>query len=169
MSSNAHPHACTRLRANKARCDWVVSASDSWTEGKWNTQGSYEYKSLFSSMTAVVGFPAPWPARVSTRSSRGFRCGLSGYPASVCCSVAVSLKECSGATRSSWSPDPPHKHYINVFPDRCCIKTVRINPQQTAFDDGASAMRVLMLCWKSLKFLPYTTLTKLYYLRVLCF
>lgn len=30
--------------------------------------------------------------------------GLSGAPASVCCSVAVSLWLCRGLTRSSWSP-----------------------------------------------------------------
>jgi hypothetical protein len=57
-----------------------------------------------SSMTLEVGLPAPCPALTSTRVSSGLRCGDSGEPASTCCSVAVSLCECSGTTRSSCEP-----------------------------------------------------------------
>mmetsp|Transcript_9872 Transcript_9872/g.29839 ORF Transcript_9872/g.29839 Transcript_9872/m.29839 type:complete len:209 (-) Transcript_9872:2124-2750(-) len=64
-------------------------------------------RSLVSSITMAVGFPAPWPARTSMRDSSGLRCALPpgrSTFASTCCSVAVSLCECSGTTRSSWSP-----------------------------------------------------------------
>ena len=107
---------------------------------------AYASMSLVSSMILLVGFPAPCPARTSTRVSSGLRCGASGEPArvggrrgvsgvtslrasqlpgqsklgsapfvsiahspphppaSTCCSVATSLRLCSGTTRSSWSP-----------------------------------------------------------------
>ena len=53
--------------------------------------------SACSSMIFVVGLPAPWPARVSTRISIGFA------PSYAFCSAAANLKLCAGNTRSSWS------------------------------------------------------------------
>lgn len=54
-----------------------------------------------SSITLAVGFPAPWPALVSTWMSSGLVClglGLTTY-----CSVAINFREWRGTTRSSWS------------------------------------------------------------------
>ena len=48
-------------------------------------------------MRIQVGVPAPWPARVSTRT----RIGLSQFCA--CWRAAPYLNECHGTTRSSWS------------------------------------------------------------------
>lgn len=54
-----------------------------------------------SSITLAVGFPAPWPALVSTWMSKGLLCFR--LRPTMYWSVAMNLRECSGTTRSSWS------------------------------------------------------------------
>ena len=51
--------------------------------------------------TLLVGFPAPWPALVSTRIMSGLVC--LGQSRMTCCSCAMYLREWRGTTRSSWS------------------------------------------------------------------
>lgn len=54
-----------------------------------------------SSITLAVGFPAPWPALVSTWISRGLLCFR--LRPTMYWRVAMNFRECSGTTRSSWS------------------------------------------------------------------
>src|SRR2546422_2726683 len=54
-------------------------------------------RSACSSISLLVGLPAPWPALVSIWMSTG------ADPACAACSAAANLKECPGTTRSSWS------------------------------------------------------------------
>lgn len=54
-----------------------------------------------SSITLAVGFPAPWPALVSTWISRGLLCFR--LRPTMCWRVAMNFREWSGTTRSSWS------------------------------------------------------------------
>jgi hypothetical protein len=120
VRARVHIHTSPRKRALSRDCSvsTVPNTSLHAHTGNLQERGTHATSSALLSMTARVGFPAPWPARVSTRSRRGFRWGLSAYPASVCCRVAISLNECSGATRSSWSPArfPQHKFFKSSEP-----------------------------------------------------
>lgn len=169
LCCRCHPlcaHACRRKCKHVCRVGWA-GAAHQWCVKAQEHQAFLRRSSKAhflcvpppdcSSMTLLVGFPAPWPALTSMRVSSGLRWGElgapglkgsreefplwqgplcepvhlptymapcdwchlrvsqqchpttctasgPGSPASTCCSVAVSLWECSGTTRSSWSP-----------------------------------------------------------------
>ena len=72
-----------------------------WIQSMFRQRAMNANMSETSSITLAVGFPAPWPALVSTWISRGLFCFR--LRPTRCWRVAMNLREWSGTTRSSWS------------------------------------------------------------------